>query len=332
MCVTTSRLRSARVRLDRMPSAALTDRALARLAQAAIASAVRLSSRGKYVTDLLRGELCDLEVVRDVAYGRARAQRLDVVKSSHAPRGAPSLLYLHGGGFQLAAKETHFWLAATLARAGFVVFNASYRLAPEHPYPAAVDDASDAYAFIAREARHHGADASRCVFGGESAGANLCLGLALAESGLVAGRAARHVPPRALLLFCGLLQVSHTLRFATERHLPRIVRARIESISRDYARREPGARPPTPIDPLLDPLPFLEQRPEAFAALPPIYASVGGDDPVLSDTLRLSTLFRPKDVLDVYPGEPHAFQAMPFRAACGRSWERCAQFLAGVSR
>lgn len=95
------------------------------------------------------------------------------VRSREAPSRTGSVLYLHGGAYCVGAPATHRALTARLARAtGMALFAADYRLAPEHPFPAAVDDALAAY----RALRASGP----VVVAGDSAGGGLALALSLA--------------------------------------------------------------------------------------------------------------------------------------------------------
>jgi acetyl esterase len=94
----------------------------------------------------------------------------------------PALLYLHGGGWTIGDIETHDVLCRSLCnQAQCVVLSVDYRLAPEHPFPAAYDDALTAFNWAVREASTLGIDASRIAIGGDSAGGNLaaaaCIGL-----------------------------------------------------------------------------------------------------------------------------------------------------------
>ncbi|MBY0295997.1 MAG: alpha/beta hydrolase [Methylobacterium sp.] len=96
------------------------------------------------------------------------------------PEPLPGLLYLHGGGWMLGDLASHDWVCrrlATVARACVVAVD--YRLAPEHPFPAALEDAAAALAFVAAEAGALGIDPSRLAVGGDSAGGNLAAVLAL---------------------------------------------------------------------------------------------------------------------------------------------------------
>ncbi|ONG53780.1 alpha/beta hydrolase [Pseudoroseomonas deserti] len=97
---------------------------------------------------------------------------------SEAPQ--PCLLFLHGGGWVLGSLATHDALCRALAqRLGAAVLAVDYRLAPEHPYPAALDDALAALRWLAAQASSLNIDAARIAVGGDSAGGNLAAILAL---------------------------------------------------------------------------------------------------------------------------------------------------------
>ena len=83
-------------------------------------------------------------------------------------------MYLHGGGFVIGSLDTHDAMCRSLAEgAGVVVVSVDYRLAPEHPAPAAVRDVDDALADVMRRAGELDIDVERLAVGGDSAGANL---------------------------------------------------------------------------------------------------------------------------------------------------------------
>lgn len=93
------------------------------------------------------------------------------------PKGTgpfPLLVYIHGGGFVIGSPDTHAKLTAELADgAGAVVVSVHYRLAPEHPAPAALEDCVAAVKWCLANAAEIGADVSRFAIGGDSAGGNL---------------------------------------------------------------------------------------------------------------------------------------------------------------
>jgi acetyl esterase len=94
------------------------------------------------------------------------------------PRGA--VLFLHGGGFVVGAPQDYDGLVSTLCReSDCVVVSVDYRLAPEHPFPAAVEDSEAAMGWLFAHAAELGADARRVVVAGDSAGGNLAAVLAL---------------------------------------------------------------------------------------------------------------------------------------------------------
>lgn len=87
---------------------------------------------------------------------------------------APSLVYFHGGGFVLGSVDTHDGACRVLAKeSGVQVISVNYRLAPEHPFPAAPQDAVAAFRHIAEHADEFGVDRARLAVGGDSSGANL---------------------------------------------------------------------------------------------------------------------------------------------------------------
>lgn len=97
--------------------------------------------------------------------------------------GGPLTVYFHGGGFVLGDLDTHDEPCRMLCRyAGCHVLSVAYRLAPEHPHPAAVKDALAAYRWARANAASLGADPRRVAVGGDSAGANLAAAVALRES------------------------------------------------------------------------------------------------------------------------------------------------------
>jgi acetyl esterase len=94
------------------------------------------------------------------------------VPEAAAPR--PGLVYFHGGGWVICNLDTHHAVCTRLAnRAGAVVVSVDYRLAPEHKFPAAVDDCYAATAWVAAHADALGIDRGRIAVGGDSAGGNL---------------------------------------------------------------------------------------------------------------------------------------------------------------
>ena len=77
---------------------------------------------------------------------------LDIYRSTVHPPPWPVVLYVHGGGFRILSKDTHWLMGLIFARRGYLVFNINYRLAPRHTFPAALQDAAAAYAWVVRHA------------------------------------------------------------------------------------------------------------------------------------------------------------------------------------
>ncbi|HEX6229738.1 MAG TPA: alpha/beta hydrolase [Solirubrobacterales bacterium] len=97
------------------------------------------------------------------------------------PPPRPLLLYFHGGGWVVGDLETHDSVCRFLAaHSGATILSCDYRLAPEHPYPAAVEDAQAAYRWTVEHAAELGADPDRIGIGGDSAGGNMATGVCIA--------------------------------------------------------------------------------------------------------------------------------------------------------
>lgn len=115
------------------------------------------------------------------------AARLYIPASRVGPDPAPTLLFIHGGGHALGDLDSHDGACRHLAeQSGVQVLSVDYRLAPEHPFPAAVEDCFAAYQWMVKNADVLNADPTRLAVGGDSAGGNLAASTAIqaAESGL----------------------------------------------------------------------------------------------------------------------------------------------------
>jgi acetyl esterase len=277
-----------------------------------------------------------VEMLRDIPYSDSGHDDhlLDVYRPT-SPGPHPVVFYVHGGGFRILSKDTHWIMALAFARRGYVVFSINYRLAPKHRYPAAIADACAAYTWLATHAQRWGGDLSRLVIAGESAGANLVTSLALAASYRRDEPWARavydtNVVPRVCIPACGLLQVSDTDRFARRRKLSSFLGDRIEEVSRAYLGPERTARTGHPELDLADPLVFLERGVPPDRPLPAFFTFVGTKDPLLDDTRRLGRALTRLAVphrVEYYPGEIHAFHAMVWRHHARRCWAHTYEFL-----
>jgi monoterpene epsilon-lactone hydrolase len=220
--------------------------------------------------------------------------------------GAGVVLYLHGGGYLIGSIVSHRELGSRIGRVARArVLLLGYRLAPEHPFPAAVDDAVAAYRALLT-----GGISPGCIaFVGDSAGG----GLALAT--LLALRAAGDPPPAAaatLSAWTDLALTGPSLSRLT--HDPYLTREGLEVAARAYLA---GADPRHPLaSPLYG----------AFAGLPPLLLQVSADEILVDDSRRVAAKARAAGVevvLDEVPGLAHVFQRFPgsdpvIRRAVGR--------------
>lgn len=284
-----------------------------------------------------RPEKHHVEVVRDVAYlgTGADAHRLDVYRPTRHPGPRPVVLYVHGGGFRILSKDSHWIMALAFARQGYLVFNINYRLAPQHPFPAALEDCAEAYRWVLDNAAAYGGDASRLILAGESAGANLVAALTVAACYERPEPYARRVfergvVPVAALPACGILQVSDIERFARRRPVPGFIMDRLHEVGHAYLPDEVAARGDHA---LADPLLVLEGDAPPARPLPPFFVPCGTKDPLLDDSRRLGRALEALGVehrLAIYPGEVHAFHAFVWRRHARACWRATHEFLRDV--
>lgn len=127
-----------------------------------------------------RADMAAVDTLEISGPGTALALRLYRPLPRTPDTADPAMLFLHGGGWVVGDLDTHDALARALAKAsGCVVASLDYRLAPEHPFPAALDDATAALAWLVQDAARLGIDPGRIGVAGDSAGGNLAAVLAI---------------------------------------------------------------------------------------------------------------------------------------------------------
>jgi acetyl esterase/lipase len=209
------------------------------------------------------------------------------------------ILYLHGGAFIAESRKVHGALLGRIGTlAGARSFYLSYRLAPEHPYPAATDDCLDAYRYLLAQ----GIDPARIVIAGDSAGGNLTLVTAMRcrDEGLA--------QPAALVLMSPVLDATFSGDSIRRNDgLDPLFRASIVNDFAGYYVPEARRREPY-VSPLFGDL----------SRLPPMLVLVGSSEILLDDSVRLASR-APGVTLQVWHGMPHVFPAMPGLAESGQA-------------
>lgn len=200
-------------------------------------------------------------VRKDLSYGPGgKWNRLDLVTPRDAKGLLPVIVSIHGGAFVYGTKEVYQYYAASLAENGFAVINFNYRLAPEHRFPAQLEDTERVMAWLLNHASEYGLDPDRVFLVGDSAGAQLACHYAALNSNPEFGkRFSFHRPGRvkfrAVALNCGLYEI-----------LPRQGIA-MDPVVRDYL--EPGQKME---DPRLDVMGAITE------AFPPAYVMTAEED------------------------------------------------------
>lgn len=206
----------------------------------------------------------------------------------------PGVLYIHGGGFCFGSVEfEHFGALEVAHRAGAVVVSVEYRLAPEHPFPAGIEDCYSALKWLASEAKSLGVDADRIAVMGQSAGGGLSAGLAL--------MARDRGGPAICFQVLGIPELDHRLETASMREFvdtPLWNRPNAVMSWRCYLGEEPGD-----VSPYASPSIARD-----LSGLPPAYVSTMEFDPLRDEgieyALRLLQAGVPVE-LHQFPGTFH---------------------------
>jgi acetyl esterase len=218
------------------------------------------------------------------------------------PGPAPTIVFCHGGGFIMCNLDTHDEVCRDLcADVGAVVVSVDYRLAPEHPFPAALDDTCAAARWARERVAELGGDAQRLVLAGDSAGGNLVLAAALR----LAHEEAQ--PPAAVLALYPATDLRLPSRHAS---VAQLGGGEFGLTQRDMAW----------FSELYLPRPTDADRPEAspllatrLASMPPTLLVVCEADPLRDEGLAMADALRRAGVrtelLDA-PGMPHGFFSM----------------------
>ncbi|GLV74212.1 alpha/beta hydrolase [Streptomyces hygroscopicus] len=213
------------------------------------------------------------------------------------PTGTPkagTILYFHGGSYVVGSPETAMSLTGNLViKTGFRAFSLDYRLAPEHPFPAAIEDGLSAY----RALLDSGEDPSAIAFAGDSAGGGLTVTTCLAarDAGLPA--------PAAIVAFSPGLDMTRTgASMDTKAGIdPFFTRAGMEHTGAMYLAGQ------DPHQPMLSPATLAD-----LAGFPPMLLQAGTNEMLLDDSTRMATRAREAGVdviLDITADVPHVFQA-----------------------
>jgi monoterpene epsilon-lactone hydrolase len=200
----------------------------------------------------------------------------------------PTVLYLHGGGYVIGSAfgyQPHAGALAAAAETGLLV--ADYRLAPEHPFPAALEDAQRAYLWL----REHTPDPQGIVVVGDSSGAGLLLSL------LLSLKRDEQPLPAASVAFCPWLD--HAILTASTSDAPMSTEADVHRCISAYLADHPAD------DPIVDSLHA------DLTGLPPMLIQAATGDARLADAKALATRAQDHGVqvrLELFPVQAHAFQ------------------------
>lgn len=259
----------------------------------------RRDGKGAFPPPVFLDEAKDVEVP-------VRAGRIKVRVVRPTGRVLGIYLHIHGGGWTLGAHDMQDVLLKTVADAGFVAASLDYRLAPEHPYPAGVDDCEDAVLYLLEHGPKMFDAPAHFAIGGESAGAHLSVTTLtrLRDKHGIRGKIAG-----ANLVYGAYdLSLTPSQRAWGDRNLilsGPIIRWFGDQFLPDHSLEQRR-------DPDISPL-FADLR-----DMPPALFSIGTMDPLIDDSLFMEARWRQAGnsaELAIYPEGIHGFTAFPFGLA-----------------
>nr|WP_217901097.1 MULTISPECIES: alpha/beta hydrolase [unclassified Rhodococcus (in: high G+C Gram-positive bacteria)] len=226
--------------------------------------------------------------------------------------GPRVILYIHGSAYVICSARTHRGLTARLSSAtGLPVFTVDYRLAPEHPFPAAADDLESAYRWLLGQ----GYDAANIVIAGDSAGGHLAADL------LIENDRTGTPQPGAMVLFSPLVDLDFELsaRMERTRKDPMISAKAARGLVALYTEGHDADLPRLRLDLAL------------ARDLPPTLIQVGGVEMLRGDARHLHSMIDAaggRSELEIWPDQMHVFQALPrLIPEAAHALERAAEFI-----
>jgi epsilon-lactone hydrolase len=279
------------------------------LRQSAFPAGIDLNEQRRQLRELISAQPLPADVTVTAA-ALGGIPTAEITTDGTGPRHV--VLYFHGGVYVLGDAFQAAGLASQIGRrTGAKVISVDYRLAPEHPYPAAVNDALAAYEALLR----NGTAPSDIAFAGESAGGGLAIATLVnaRDHGLPLPAAAYVMSPYADLTLTGTTM--RTKREADVLMSPEALQARVT----DYTSGQDAALG------LISPV-FAD-----LSGLPPLIIQAGTHEVLLDDAVRLARQAATADVevtLDITPGVPHVFQTFsPILDEAAAALDRAGHFL-----
>jgi salicylate hydroxylase len=245
-----------------------------------------------------------------------RSGRPHLVATANTHSDAPIALHLHGGGYLVGSPRSSVGLASRLARAlGGVCIVPGYRRAPEHPYPAALEDALAAYEQLLAD----GIEPARILLTGESAGGALAVavGMRLRDLGIPL--------PAGIVAMCPMADLAITGRTVdgTAGKDPICTRRLLTQMATSYLQGH------DPREPLASPI-YGDYR-----GLPPLLVQTAENEALYADAVRMAEAARRDGVhveLDAYHDTVHVFHVFDFLPESRRALARISEFTQAVSR
>jgi acetyl esterase len=264
------------------------------------AKARELYLAGRVVSNPEPPELQSVEPLSIPATHGAIPARIYTPKKLRKSNGlAPCLVFYHGGGWVIGDLDSHDVVCRKLAHEGeLIVVSVDYRLAPEHKFPAAVDDAITAAKWIAANTQQLGIDVARLIVGGDSAGGNLAAVVALAARD---GNGPK-ISAQLLIYPATDFAMKHPSHSEPETSIL-LTHSVVKWFCNHYLSG--------PAD--IDNWQASPARAQTLAGLPPAYVLTAGADPLRDEGDEYATRLKEADVAVTYrhfPGQFHGFFTM----------------------
>ena len=267
-----------------------------------------------------RRRLAKIRRILDVSYGPEQDHKIDLYLPSTLDKLHPCIFYIHGGGFRVLSKNTHWTVGLIGAENNFIVANVEYRKSPTYPCPIGLEDCAEALMWVIEHAHIYQIDPNQIFLAGESAGGSIIISLTIALSQSVCDSGPLHRLstlnwcPKGVLPACAFVDFE-SLK-ANKVNLNSFIYQRLEFLIDEYQSAAMNRK-------LSDPMHLIKEFNAPWDA-PPFLITVSVDDPIYPASKSLAELLIHRKIqtkLLTYSKGVHGFHIFIWSTLAQKCWQ-----------